>query len=149
MIFRPLSVLSLALFALALAGCASRPVNAPIAAVDASTGYRFGTRQLQDADAENLVVLAFSGGGTRAAAFDVPDIEIYAIDVSFQGLKDRAEFDYLNDLPTSFVLPPKAVDRLRQAAEELVLESPEFVRLLHDIGAHMLPAPAKVAAGTD
>ena len=39
--------------------------------------------------------------------------EVYAIDVSFPALKDKAEFDYLNRQPTSFVLPAEAVDRLR------------------------------------
>jgi NTE family protein len=51
-----------------------------------------------------------------AAALRVPDVEIYAIDVSFPALKDKAEFDYLNRQPTSFVLPAEAVDRLRAAA---------------------------------
>ena len=34
----------------------------------------------------------------------VPQAEIYAIDVSFPALQDKAERDYLNTLPTSFVL---------------------------------------------
>jgi NTE family protein len=90
-----------------------------------------------------------AGAGTVGASgalkdtLDAPDIEIYAIDVSFQGLKVKAEFDYLNDLPTSFVLPPEAVDRLRQAARTLVAESPEFARLLRDIGAQKAPAAAR------
>jgi len=42
-----------------------------------------------------------------AALLRVPDAEIYAIDVSFPQLKDKAEFDYLNEQPTSFVLPPR------------------------------------------
>ena len=45
-----------------------------------------------------------------------PEVDIFAIDVSFAALKDKAEFDYLNGLPTSFVLPAEAVDRLRAAA---------------------------------
>ena len=53
---------------LLLAACASRPVNPPIAHADQSTGYRFFTRPQYAADNENLVILAFSGGGTRAAA---------------------------------------------------------------------------------
>jgi len=79
----------------------------------------------------------------------VPSIELYAIDVSFDALKDDAERAYLNDLPTSFVLPAEAVDRLRAAARKIVLESPEFKRLLHDAGASIVirppiatPAPA-------
>jgi NTE family protein len=71
---------------------------------------------------------------------DVPDIEIYPIDVSFQALDDPAEFAYLNDLPTSFVLSDEAVDRLRAAAGKIIRSSPEFQRLLKDTGAAMVPA---------
>jgi NTE family protein len=53
----------------ALCGCASRPVNPRITQVHKSTGYRFETRHLNNHDKGNLVILAFSGGGTRAAAF--------------------------------------------------------------------------------
>ena len=55
-----------------------------------------------------------------AAALRLPNAEIYAIDVSFPALKDKAELDYLNQLPTTFVLPPEAVDRLRAAAGTLI-----------------------------
>ena len=72
-------------------------------------------------------------------ALKVPEIDIRAIDVSFAALKDRAEFDYLNELPTSFVLPDEAVDRLRAAAGTIVMQSPEFHRLLQDIGAQIIP----------
>ncbi len=69
-----------------------------------------------------------------------PEAEIYAIDVSFAALQDKAEFDYLNALPTSFTLPPEAVDRLRAAAGEIIRASPEFKRLLRDAGAALVPA---------
>jgi NTE family protein len=71
-----------------------------------------------------------------------PDIDLYPIDVSFGALKDRAEFEYLNGLPTSFVLPSEAVDRLRAAARKLVTDSPEFQRLLKELGAKIEAAPA-------
>jgi len=73
----------------------------------------------------------------------VPNAEVYAIDVSFPMLADKAEFDYLNQQPTSFVLPPEAVDRLRAAAGTIIMASPEFQRLLHDVGARIVP-PAEV-----
>ena len=58
-----------------LAGCATRPVNPPITQADASTGYRFEVRQAQVKNKDNLVILAFSGGGTRAAAFSYGVLE--------------------------------------------------------------------------
>jgi len=77
-----------------------------------------------------------------AAAIRGPDAEIYAIDVSFSALKDKAELDYLNRQPTSFVLPDEAVDRLRSAAGTIISDSPEFKRLLKDVGGAILPSPA-------
>ena len=74
-------------------------------------------------------------------ALRVPNAEIYAIDVSFPQLKDKAELDYLNQQPTSFVLPPEAVDRLRAAAGTIILASPEFQRLLKDVGARIVSDP--------
>jgi len=73
-----------------------------------------------------------------ARVLRVPEAEIYAVDVSFGALKDRAEFDYLNLQPTSFVLPPEAVDRLRAAAGTIIAASPEFQRLLDDLGAKVV-----------
>ena len=71
---RYLKRVSIALMALlTLAGCATRPINPPIAHADPNTGYRYGTRELKDND--TLVVLAFSGGGTRAAAFSYGVLE--------------------------------------------------------------------------
>lgn len=70
-----------------------------------------------------------------------PDAEIYAIDVSFRRIKDEDERFYLNQQPTSFVLPDEAVDRLRAAAGKIIMESPEFERLLKTVGATVDPAP--------
>ena len=64
-----------ALSALALAGCATRPVNAPIERFDPSTVYSFERQSENPEDRQNLVVLAFSGGGTRAAAFSYGVLE--------------------------------------------------------------------------
>jgi NTE family protein len=75
---------------------------------------------------------------------NAPDISLYAIDVSFAELTDKAERDYLNNLPTSFALPDEAVDRLRAAGGSILLASPEFQRLLKDVGARIVtnPTPA-------
>jgi NTE family protein len=71
----------------------------------------------------------------------VPNAQIYAIDVSFAALKDKAERAYLNAQPTSFVLPPEAVDRLRAAAGTIILASPEFQQLLKDVGTNLVTVP--------
>jgi NTE family protein len=77
------------------------------------------------------------------AAIRVPQATIYAVDVSFPALKDKAELDYLNRQPTSFVLPDEAVDRLRAAAGTIIAASPEFQRLLKDAGVKIAPDTAK------
>jgi NTE family protein len=79
-----------------------------------------------------------------AQLVNAPNIELYAIDVSFPALIDKAEFEYLNNLPTSFVLPPEAVDRLRAAARTIILSSPDFQRLLKDIDAKIVADPPAI-----
>ena len=61
---------------LVLAGCATRPVNAPIEEFSPNKGYQFQTRRQDFKDRENLVIAAFSGGGTRAAAFSYGVLEM-------------------------------------------------------------------------
>jgi NTE family protein len=85
---------------------------------------------------------AIGASGALKEVIDVPDIEIYPIDVSFQALDDAAELEYLNDLPTSFVLSGEAVDRLRAAAGRIIVNSPEFQRLVKDLGATAVPTSA-------
>jgi len=72
---------------------------------------------------------------------NAPDIDLYAIDVSFQALSNRTEFEYLNELPTTFKLSDAEVDRLRAAAGTIILESPDFQRLLKDAGAEVVAKP--------
>ena len=51
-----------------LAACAG-PVNPRLTAYDATIGYRYRNVRPDPAEEELFVILAFSGGGTRAAAF--------------------------------------------------------------------------------
>jgi hypothetical protein len=61
---------------------------------------RLASRQRAHASATDIST------GSRLAF--VPDIEIYAVDVSFSALQDKAERDYLNDLPRTVVAPAAA-----------------------------------------
>lgn len=76
----------------------------------------------------------------------VPDAKLYTIDVSFAGVPDPEERDYLNELPTSFVLSDEAVDRLRAAAGTALLNSPDFKRLVIDANAKIIEESTPTAA---
>jgi NTE family protein len=77
-----------------------------------------------------------------------PDITIHVVEVSFGALPDKAERDYLNTLPTSFVLDDEAVDRLRVAAKNAILASPEVVRLMNNNALRMVGPGPRVGATT-
>ena len=59
----------------ALTGCATRPLNTAIDRYDPNKQYRIERRSDNPEDNETLVILAFSGGGTRAAAFSYGALE--------------------------------------------------------------------------
>jgi NTE family protein len=79
-----------------------------------------------------------------------PDITIRVVEVSFGALPDKAEREYLNTLPTSFVLDNDAVDRLRVAAKNAILASPEVKRLIDNGTLRMIgPGPHVSAAAPE
>ncbi len=67
--------LACSIAALLLGGCASRPANPPLAQYDHEYGYRMKTWQVERGDPEFGLVVAMSGGGTRAAAFSYGILE--------------------------------------------------------------------------
>lgn len=66
MTFQPFAMLLFS--ALLASGCAHYPVNKPLTAVNPRVGYRFQNSVAQTNPDDLLLMLAFSGGGTRAAA---------------------------------------------------------------------------------
>jgi NTE family protein len=76
-----------------------------------------------------------AGQAEAQASASVPDIDVFAIDVSFDAIADPKERAYFMNQPTSFVLTPEAVDRLRAVAGVLLRQSADYQRLLKDLGA--------------
>src|SRR5262245_60535656 len=69
----PVAALTLGLL---LAGCAVQPVNQPLREVDPDGGYRWSGAIAQPGnDPTTLLILTFSGGGARAAAFSYGVLE--------------------------------------------------------------------------
>ncbi len=71
-----------------------------------------------------------------------PGRRAHLVQVSFEAIRDPAERRWCYDVPTSFKLEPEQVDRLRTIAGRLLRESPDFQRVLADLGG------GKVAPGT-
>ena len=130
-----LPILALAL-ALALGACASRPVNPPITQVEPTGGYRFQARQRHFKDSENLVVLAFSGGGTRAAAFSYGALE-FLRRTEIAGPKG-GKIRLLDEVDVITGVSGGSFTALAYG----LYSSPEFNRLLKDVGATIVPRPS-------
>ena len=76
--------------ALLLAGCAHYPVNAPLTHSAPETGYRFTNLSHTNNSDSLFVVLAFSGGGTRAAALSYGVLEELAkTQIIWEGKRGR------------------------------------------------------------
>lgn len=64
-------------------------------------------------------------------------LDYYVTEVSFQALPNVEERAGFLDLPTSFNLSDEAVDRLREAAKRILYNSPDFQRLVRDLGGSL------------
>jgi NTE family protein len=80
---------------------------------------------------------------------DKRGLEFYLIEVSFEQVANETERTYFHELPTSFVLPPEAVDKLRDVGGQLLRDSPEFKRLLADFSDDPAAIDARKAKKTD
>jgi len=55
------------------------------------------------------------------------------VEVKFDALKDETERMYFKRLSTSFKLAPEKVDKLREVAHRLLVNSEEFQRFLNNL----------------
>jgi NTE family protein len=87
------------LFLVLAAGCAHYPLNQPLKQVDPEGGYRGKNLIDPENDDQLLVLLSFSGGGTRAAAFSYGVLESLRDEtVSIRGRQRRLldEVDWIS-----------------------------------------------------
>ena len=80
-------------------GCAHYPINQPIRQSDPQGGYRAKNFKNVGNDGDMLVMLTFSGGGTRAAAFSYGVLEaLRDTEISIHGSKKRMldEVDFIS-----------------------------------------------------
>ena len=63
----------------------------------------------------------------------ITPLEFSVINVSFDELVDRAEREYLLNLPTSLFLPPESIDRLRAAAAQILRASGAYRKLVGEV----------------
>jgi NTE family protein len=73
------------------------------------------------------------GGTVSTAPGSCGDINFYVVEVKFDALKDETERMYFKRLPTAFKLAPEQVDKLRDVAHRLLVNSEEFQRLLGEL----------------
>lgn len=64
-------------------------------------------------------------------------LDFYMIHLTFNSLPEQAERDYFHDIQTTFSLPAEQVDRLRDVAARLLYASPDFHRLVADMGGRI------------
>ena len=72
-------------------------------------------------------------GAVSTAPGSCGDIQFYVVEVKFDALKDEAERMYFKRLPTSFKLKPEQVDKLRDVAHRILVNSEEYQRFLNDL----------------
>src|SRR5208337_2187192 len=96
---RLLPLICAIVFLIAVSGCAHYPINQPLKQVDPQAGYRGRNLINPEQDNQMLLLLTFSGGGTRAAAFSYGVLEtLRDTTVSIRGRQRRLldEVDWIS-----------------------------------------------------
>jgi len=83
--------------------------------------------------ADEIKTQRCKGGTVSTSPGSCGDIQFYVVEVKFDALKDETERMHFKRLPTAFKMPAEEVDKLRDVAHRLLVESEEFQRLLRDL----------------
>lgn len=77
-----------------------------------------------------------SGVPEAQAEASVQKVTLNVVDISFDAIPDPEDRTDLMNLPTSFVLPAEDIDRLREAASQLMRQSVDFQSVVSDMGGN-------------
>jgi NTE family protein len=83
--------------------------------------------------ADEIKAQRCKGEAVSPAAGSCGDVQFYIVEVKFDALKDEIEQMYFKRLPTSFKLTPEQVDKLRDVAHRILVQSEEFQKLLSEL----------------
>jgi NTE family protein len=71
------------------------------------------------------------------------EIKLYPVMINFTNFRDLKERRFYLNLPTSFVLPPTDVDKLKDAGHRLLRQNRAYRELLGDLSIALPPEPAE------
>jgi NTE family protein len=86
---------------------------------------------------ERILAIAqalLNGASATKAELEQPSAEPYAIDVSVSAIPDPGERQHFENPATSFILPPVAIERLRDVAGRLMRAPPRYHELVESLG---------------
>ena len=110
------------------------PTLSAIAFAVGNTTDRYNVETLAYARSSlNEAAKALAERQVEARVPDGEDVQAMLIEISFDDLDNDEERAYFNALPTSFNLPPEAIDRLREIGGRLLRASSEYQKLLHEL----------------
>jgi NTE family protein len=90
-------------------------------------------RESVKAWAEEIKTQRCKGGALSTAPGSCGDIQFYVVEVKFDALKDETERMHFKRLPTSFKLTPEQVDKLRDVAHRILVDSEEYQRFISSL----------------
>ena len=105
------------------------PMSEQVSAVSSAQINRYSTETIQ---LLKNSLTQWAGELSRLAGHEVKP---YFIQIDFDGVHEKSRHKFLNRVSTSFALPSEQVDALRDAARQLLSDSPEFQQLLTELRA--------------
>jgi len=105
----------------------------------------FFTQMNADAQSWNVCTARIHASCPAAGTDDdLPVVNFFAVELSFDAVEDGALRTCLDNLPTSFALPKPTVDLLRAVARSLLMGSKDFRAAMGTIDPAWTPSPVTI-----